>query len=143
MPDRPSAAADRPAAPGPIAACHHVAVCVGDAEAARRFYGGALGLEEIPRPPEVAVPGAWYRLGATELHVFEAKGYAPPRSPSFPPHFAVFTADFDASVERLRAAGARFDFGPGTDAHGIRRVVLRDPTGNVVEVTDAPLGEAR
>lgn len=127
----------------PIAACHHVAICVADAEAAKRFYGEALGLEEIPRPPEVSVPGAWYRLGATELHVFQAEGYAPARTGSFPPHFALFTSDFDASVARLQAADAKLDFGPGTDAHGIRRVVLRDPTGNVVEITDAALGEPR
>ena len=122
-----------------ISACHHVALCVADAEKARAFYGDALGLEEIPRPPEIDIPGAWYRVGVTELHVFQADGYEPPRSASFPPHFALRTEDFEGTVERMRAAGISFDFGPATGEDGIARVVTRDPTGNVVEVTDAPL----
>jgi catechol 2,3-dioxygenase-like lactoylglutathione lyase family enzyme len=122
-----------------LSACHHVALCVADAETARAFYGDALGLEEIPRPPEIEIPGAWYRVGATELHVFQADGYEPPRSASFPPHFALRSEDFEATVERMRSAGVHFDFGPGKGPDGIRRVVTRDPTGNVVEITDAPL----
>ena len=126
----------------PISACHHVALCVNDAEAAKRFYADAIGLEEIPRPAAIDIPGAWYRIGASELHVFEAEGYAPPRSASFPPHLALRTDDPDASLERLRRADAKIDFGPARDDEGIWRVVLRDPTGNVVEITDAELGPA-
>ena len=122
-----------------IAACHHVAICVADADAAKQFYGEALGLEEIPRPDAVTVPGAWYRVGVTELHVFQSDGFKPPHSASFPPHFALRSDDFDGSVERMQAAGIEFDFGPAKGPDGILRVVTRDPTGNVVEVTDAPL----
>jgi glyoxylase I family protein len=125
-----------------ISACHHVAVCVNDAKAAERFYADALGLEEIPRPAEIKIAGAWYRLGSTELHVFESEGFTPPRSASFPPHLAIRTEDFDGSVERLRKADVKIDFGPAQDDHGVWRVVLRDPTGNVVEVTDAALTQA-
>lgn len=128
--------------PHSISACHHVAICVNDAEAAKRFYTDAIGLEEIPRPPEIEIAGAWYRLGSTELHVFESEGFQPPRSASFPPHLAIRTEDFDASVERLRIAGTKIEFGPAQDEHGVWRVVLRDPTGNVVEVTDAALVHA-
>lgn len=122
-----------------ISACHHVALCVADAEAAKAFYGGALGLEEVPRPDGIDVPGAWYLAGPTELHVFESPGFEPPHSATFPPHLALRSEDFDGSVERLRAAEVSFDFGPAKGPDGILRVVMRDPTGNVVELTDAPL----
>lgn len=125
---------------GPIDACHHVAIVVRDATAAREFYGELLGLEELERPADVAgrFAGAWYRIGALELHVFEQPDYQPPRA-EIGPHIALHTADFDATVERLRGRGCRFAFGPGRDTDGTARAILRDPTGNVVEITDAAL----
>jgi catechol 2,3-dioxygenase-like lactoylglutathione lyase family enzyme len=57
-----------------IDACHHIAVVVRDATEARAFYGDVLGLERLPRPAELdeKFPGAWYKLGVSELHVFQA-----------------------------------------------------------------------
>jgi catechol 2,3-dioxygenase-like lactoylglutathione lyase family enzyme len=124
----------------PIDSFHHVAVCVRDAAAARAFYGEVLGLEELERPADVAarIPGAWYRIGALELHVFEQAEFTP-STVAVGPHIALRTGDFDGTVERLRARGAAFAFGPGRGPDGIARVILRDPTGNVVEITDAAL----
>jgi catechol 2,3-dioxygenase-like lactoylglutathione lyase family enzyme len=123
-----------------IDACHHVAVVVRDAAAARAFYGDVLGLEELPRPPEVAgmFAGAWYRLGVSELHVFEQRDFTP-FAGAVGPHIALHTSDFDGTVERLRGRGCAFAFGPGRGPDGIARVIVRDPTGNVVEITDAAL----
>jgi len=44
-----------------ITSLNHSAVCVTDIARSKRFYGGVLGLREIPRP---AFPfdGAWYEL---------------------------------------------------------------------------------
>ena len=125
---------------GPIDACHHVAIVVRDAAAARAFYGDLLGLEELERPADLRdrFAGAWYRLGAIELHVFEQPDYSPPAAP-IGPHIALHTADFDGLVARLRSRGGEFAFGPGRDEAGIARAILRDPTGNVVEITDASL----
>ncbi len=37
---------------------------------ARRFYGGLLGLAEIPKPPALAVRGGlWFRCGDAQIHV--------------------------------------------------------------------------
>lgn len=126
-----------------IEACHHFAVVVTDAERARTFYGELLGLEEIERPPEIAkmIPGAWYRIGRSELHVFEQRDFEPPKV-RIGPHVAFRTADFDATVEKLRAGGCEFRFGPDRDSTGVARVILSDPTGNTVEITDAALHEA-
>ena len=124
----------------PIDACHHVAVVVRDAAAARAFYGDLLGLEELERPAEIAerIAGAWYRIGGSELHVFERPDFEPYAGP-IGPHVALRAADFDATVARLREHGCQFVFGPDRDSTGVARVILRDPTGNTVEITDAPL----
>jgi catechol 2,3-dioxygenase-like lactoylglutathione lyase family enzyme len=125
---------------GPIDACHHVAITVRDAAAARAFYGDLLGLEELERPAEVRerFVGAWYRIGSLELHVFEQPHFEPP-AVAIGPHIALRTSDFDGFVSRLRSRGCAFAFGPARDEGGIARAILRDPTGNVVEITDAAL----
>ncbi|GIP34680.1 VOC family protein [Paenibacillus sp. J2TS4] len=50
----------------------HVQVCipVGKEEVARSFYGGLLGLREIPKP-ESLIPngGLWYEIGDIQLHI--------------------------------------------------------------------------
>jgi catechol 2,3-dioxygenase-like lactoylglutathione lyase family enzyme len=47
----------------------HVAVVVSDVERAKAFYGGVLGLTEVPRPESFDFAGAWYRNGPTDLHL--------------------------------------------------------------------------
>jgi len=60
MPDQPS---------DPDVTLHHVALYVSDLELTRRFYRGALGMEEIARPADFTFPGAYFRLGTAEVHV--------------------------------------------------------------------------
>lgn len=60
----------------------------GGEEAARAFYGGLLGLEEIPKPPSLrARGGLWYRVGALELHLGVEPQFRPARNAR--PAFAV------------------------------------------------------
>ena len=135
--------ANEPSRTGNITGCHHLALCVHDIDVARPFYGEVLGLDEIPRPPEIAdrFRSAWFRLGTAEIHVVENAAFQPLDSP-LGPHLAVATDDFDATVRRLEERGETFRFGPGPGPDGIRRVVVADPTGNVFEITEAPLPEA-
>ena len=70
--------------------------------AARAFYGGLLGLPELPKPaPMRASGGAWFSLGAQELHVgVVADGFAPARKAH--PGLAVSgDAELDALAARL------------------------------------------
>ena len=70
-------------------------------EAARRFYGEILGLEELARPPLLPGVGLWYGAGDQELHLFgEPSGVAAnPQSRRHP----CFQID---DVDRLRATFA-------------------------------------
>ena len=130
--------ASRRAIEGRITGAHHIAICAHDIGAAREFYGGVLGLEELERPPEIAAKfrSAWYGLGTAELHVVENEAFQPLDSP-LGPHLAVTVDDFTKTVERIAGQGARFGFGPGVGPDGVLRAVLSDPTGNVIEITSA------
>ena len=51
---------------------HHVQVScpAGGEDAARRFYGAALGLPEVAKPPVLAARGGcWFRGDGVEVHV--------------------------------------------------------------------------
>jgi catechol 2,3-dioxygenase-like lactoylglutathione lyase family enzyme len=124
--------------PVTIAGYSHVAISVTDLEAARTFYCGILGFEELPRP-DFGFPGLWLRVGDLQLHlgvVDEMKSAA-----GFP-HFALYvpTDEFDATMNALRDAGvkmlgkpsSREDFGTT-----IWQAFASDPSGNVIELTNA------
>jgi len=115
----------------------HVSVVVSDLEKARAFYGGVLGLAEIPRPA-FDFPGAWYSLGGDlQLHVIVNPGWPfPPverdRFEIRAPHFALWVDDADALATRLAAAGQPFHDYVSTPT-GLRQLFLHDPDGNMVE----------
>jgi catechol 2,3-dioxygenase-like lactoylglutathione lyase family enzyme len=107
-----------------------VAAPPGCEEQARRFYGELLGLAELEKPePLRAAGGAWFSLGAHQLHV----GVADPFTPATKAHPALAVDDeaqLRSVAERLEAAGApvRWDDRlPG-------RLYTEDPFGNRLEL---------
>lgn len=107
---------------------HHVSINVTDTEPARVFYEH-LGFESIERP-QLGFPGAWLRLGATELHLLELP---PPDARG--QHFSIHVEDLDTALRVLAEAGIAADRVGGID--GIcRQAFLSDPTGNQVELTE-------
>ena len=105
-----------------------VAAPAGCEAEARAFYGGLLGLEELPKPePLVARGGCWFRAGAQELHV----GVEDPFTPARKAHPGLVVADLDALAARLTGAGIAVvwdDAIPGT-----KRFHAADPFGNRLE----------
>ncbi|MBF5042374.1 hypothetical protein FGE12_08175 [Aggregicoccus sp. 17bor-14] len=106
----------------------HVNLSVDDVEAARRFYGQLLGLEEIPRTEGQRRPGAWFRLGALELHLSHEPA---PRNAESKRHVAFEVRDVDALREHLEDAGVPLE--EGSPVIGMRRLFARDPAGNRLE----------
>lgn len=49
---------------------HHTSFAVRDIERSKAFYGGVLGLEEIPRP-NFPFPGAWFQAGTCQVHLIQ------------------------------------------------------------------------
>lgn len=120
-----------------IAGFGHVTIVVNDLAAARRFYGELLGLPEARRPNWTA-PGAWYRIGAAQLHLQVKPEFVPPAYP-VGPHFALYTPpdEYHATIAALEQAGVHFHVPPHQDpSDGQWRAFCKDPAGNTVEVTD-------
>lgn len=116
----------------------HVAVTVpiDGVDGARAFYGGVLGLHEVPRPPETAArAGIWYAMGDTELHVQARAEVSSPGDR----HPALVVDDIDAWRSRFTERGVEVIDQP--TLYGRRRFNVRDPFGNLIELTtegDAP-----
>ncbi len=121
----------------PAAALDHVQVAMpaGGEEAARRFYGGVLGLAEVAKPePMQASGGVWFEPG---IHL----GVEADFRPASKAHPGLRMADLDATAVRLQAAGA--DVVWDTRRPGVRRFYTHDPFGNRLELLAAPAGRVR
>jgi catechol 2,3-dioxygenase-like lactoylglutathione lyase family enzyme len=114
-----------------------VAAPVGCEEEARAFYGGLLGLEEIPKPPLLGTRGGcWFRLGQHELHVGVADGFVPATKAH--PGMAVSSADaLRKLAERLHAADIAVEWAEAAELGGRTRFHVRDPWGNRLELVAA------
>jgi catechol 2,3-dioxygenase-like lactoylglutathione lyase family enzyme len=109
-----------------------VAAPAGREEDARAFYGGLLGLEELPKPAALAARGGcWFRAGAQELHVGVEEGFMPARKA----HPGLVAADLDSLAGRLRDAGHDVVFDDAIP--GARRFHVADPFGNRLEIRQA------
>ena len=108
-----------------------VAAPPGCEEAARAFYGALLGLPEVDKPePMRASGGAWFELGAQQLHVGVAGDFAPATKAH--PGLSVTDAELDALAARLEAAGSPVEWDERLP--GVRRFYTADPFGNRLEL---------
>jgi catechol 2,3-dioxygenase-like lactoylglutathione lyase family enzyme len=111
---------------------HHVQVFYppGQEDAARVFYGEALGLRELTRPVTLDRAGLWFEAGDGHVHLSAQEELAlHPRR-----HFALRVDDLDAISARLRAKGIRFE--DADPIPGWRRTYVFDPFGNKIELDE-------
>jgi len=109
---------------------HHVQLTcpAGSEDALRAFYGGVLGLTEIPKPPSLAKRGGcWFRGFGIELHLGVEADFRPARKA----HPGLLVTGIDEWANRLTAAGypAVFD----DEFPAMRRFYSEDPHGNRLE----------
>lgn len=98
---------------------------------ARAFYGGVLGLTEIPKPQVLATRGgAWFRCGDRSLHI----GLDAEFQPAHKAHPAFLVSDLDTVRARLEAAGYAIQI--DVQLPGYRRFETRDPFGNRLELME-------
>jgi len=117
-----------------IADIDHVQVAIppGADDAARAFYGGVLGLAEVPKPaPLNASGGVWFQLGATQLHIGAENGFAPNKKAH--PAFVVEQFEDYCALLRERGVAVREE----VQVYGRRRAGIEDPFGNRVELIEA------
>jgi catechol 2,3-dioxygenase-like lactoylglutathione lyase family enzyme len=117
----------------PVIGIDHVqlAMPVGGEERARGFYRDVLGLPERPKPPALAKRGGcWFENESVRIHLgvdeeFRAATKA---------HPALLVRELRAIVEACRAGG--FPVTSGEPLPGYRRVYVRDPFGNRIELME-------
>lgn len=116
-----------------IVGLDHVQVVVAPADEAqaKAFYGGVLGLTEVPKPASVVGRGgAWYRCGPTSAQQLNI-GLAPDAQPARKAHPGFLTRDLDAMRAHLEAAGRPIIF--DEQIPGYTRFYSTDPFGNRLE----------
>jgi catechol 2,3-dioxygenase-like lactoylglutathione lyase family enzyme len=114
-----------------ITAVDHVQVTVPRAKEAEclAFYRNVLCLREIDKPPELrARGGAWFQVGAVQVHV----SLEDHQSPASKRHICFLIPDLDAAEKWMRGNGIAVE--PGDRAEGLSRFFIRDPAGNRIEI---------
>src|SRR5690349_21525406 len=121
-------------------------LAVKDLEAAKKFYGGTLGLVEVGEEPGAAVV---YRSGASTLCVYSSEFAGTNKGTA-----ALWEVkDVEETVRELKARGVTFehyDGMPHTTRHGgvhhagdIRVAWFKDPDGNILSVQNTPARAGR
>ncbi len=121
----------------------HSALVVADLEQSRRFYGEAVGMEELDRPKTFTFRGAWFRAGGQELHLLLAEDTTSPAGWKEPgksaltglaAHVALEVDDLDGARARLESHGVRLFTGPLERGDGIVQFYVLDPDRHLIEL---------
>ena len=117
----------------PLRMLHHVGIEVAPADVERTAeLFEALGFVRVQPPPALAEGFTWLEREGTQVHLMhEPRPVVPPRA-----HLAVVAPEFEATLERLRAAG--FEPEPHRPHWGAARAVVTGPGGHRVELMAAP-----
>lgn len=113
---------------------HHFSFTVTDLERSSAFYEKVMGLESIPRP-DFGIPGMWYGVGETQIHLIQKPegtdtGTPSPKLTPIANHSAFEISDYDAMKAHLRDCGAEF-VELGSE---VGQMFVRDPDGNIIEL---------
>ena len=120
---------------------HHVQVSMprGEEESARRFYSGALGLVEVPKPPSLAGRGGcWFRAFegdavTAEIHLGVEEPFAP-AGKAHPGLLCETAADLEALALRIEHHGFEVSWAERDTFEGYVRFHARDGFGNRLEL---------
>jgi catechol 2,3-dioxygenase-like lactoylglutathione lyase family enzyme len=115
----------------PFSAIDHVQLTMpaGSEDQARAFYGALLGMDELPKSPELAKRGGcWFASGSVQIHLGVEADFRPARKA----HPALRCADYEGLQTRLRAAG--IEIADDANIPGVRRCHISDPFGNRIEM---------
>lgn len=118
-----------------IVGVSHVNVTVAAAleTAAKNFYENVLGLAQIPKPQGTRQNmGAWYQLGAMQLHLSIEDGVQNEVSDR---HVCYQVADVAVAGREFANAGVEI-IPDSRPVAGQSRFFVRDPGGNLIEITE-------
>ncbi|MFE5714763.1 glyoxalase [Streptomyces sp. NPDC056501] len=109
---------------------HHVQLAIppGSEELCREFWGGALGMTEIEKPPVLAARGGcWFRAGGLEVHLGVEEDFRPNKKA----HPGILVTSLRALAERLEENGVAVTWDGAFPGHD--RFYAFDKLGNRLE----------
>lgn len=105
-----------------------IAIPAGEEATAVAFYGGVLGLRQVPKPESLAGHGGcWFEGDGIRLHVGGERDFRPARKA----HPALLVASLAEAISTLIAAG--IEVHDDVEIEGYVRCYVFDPFGNRVE----------
>ncbi|MSO47229.1 MAG: VOC family protein [Thermoleophilia bacterium] len=118
---------------------NHVSISTRDFDESLRFYTEFLGLEHIPTPT-MSVRVEWLRVGQRQIHLFPESEPVPDRH-----HLAFEIDNFEELYLAAIEQGHLVDV-PGFAAatllpDGSGQMYLRDPSGNLIELTQRDVSQ--
>lgn len=118
-----------------VVALHHVNVTVPSEleHQTKQFYGDVLGLKQVPKPSGSRPSGAWYQIGANQLHLSVENEN---RGPLSSRHICFAVSDLKAAETKFREAGVEIIPDP-RPVEGNARFYVRDPGGNLLEIVQS------
>ncbi|WP_306421053.1 VOC family protein [Halalkalibacter sp. APA_J-10(15)] len=114
---------------------HHVSLVCRDLQRSVVFYRDMIGLEQIERP-DFDFEGAWFALGAGQLHLIVDEARIPnnPLEPhSRNPHFAIRVEDYNETVKWLKENEIEMIEKPHSKS-GFAQIFCQDPDGYLIEL---------
>ena len=109
-----------------------LAIPIGSEAEAITFYGGVLGLPQLPKPEALAARGGcWFQAGSIQLHL----GADPTFAPAKKAHPALVVSGLDDLMAALSRAGHEVREGATID--GVTQIFTDDPFGNRIELVAA------
>jgi catechol 2,3-dioxygenase-like lactoylglutathione lyase family enzyme len=117
---------------------HHVQLSApaGSEAAARAFWSGMLGLDEVEKPPALAARGGcWFRGHGLEVHVGIDDNFTPARRA----HPGFLVDGLDTWAARLEKGGQPVEW--DDQFPGMRRFYAADPFGNRLEFLEPTRAE--
>ncbi|HEY2417626.1 MAG TPA: hypothetical protein VGH84_06875 [Steroidobacteraceae bacterium] len=103
----------------------------GGEQLARAFYGGALGLPEMPKPAALAQRGGcWFESDKVKIHLGVDKMF----HPATKAHPGLLVTDLKGIVARCREQG--LDIVSDAPMADYERVFINDPFGNRLELME-------
>jgi len=118
----------------PLVGIDHVllAMPVGAEDKARAFYTGVLQLDEMKKPPGLALRGGvWFSNGKVTIHLGVEQDFRAARKA----HPALVVRDLAGFLDRARKAGSEIAF-DDEPIEGYERAFVYDPFGNRLELME-------
>ncbi len=112
---------------------HHVQIAMprGEEDVARDFFARVLLLPEVDKPNALhGRGGVWFETAHVRLHIGVEEAFTPARKA----HPAFRVRSLADAIAHLKAEGVAYQ--AGTDLPGIRRIYLKDPFGNRIELLE-------